>query len=234
MIRIFTFVRLPEGRLMKKWLILPIISSLFSCSMLEEEKGFYQSQSESKAQIDSFNLPRHAINDVVKGLAFQMLESSAFVTAKTPVAIASFVNLKDLESTNWLGNQLSESFIHELQRHGLIVVDFKTTGHIRVTEGGDYVFSRDWKELPERQIIDYVVTGTMMEQEGGVMVNARMIGMQSRVVVATAQSFIPSWVIGDEISYQENMNENIKVKDGLIIRDSVMLSENARAVEIQQ
>ena len=234
MIRIFTFVRLPEGRLMKKWLILPIISSLFSCSMLEEEKGFYQSQSESKAQIDSFNLPRHAINDVVKGLAFQMLESSAFVTAKTPVAIASFVNLKDLESTNWLGNQLSESFIHELQRHGLIVVDFKTTGHIRVTEGGDYVFSRDWKELPERQIIDYVVTGTMMEQEGGVMVNARMIGMQSRVVVATAQSFIPSWVIGDEISYQENMNENIKMKDGLIIRDSVMLSENARAVEIQQ
>lgn len=157
-----------------------------------------------------------------------MLESSSFVTPKTPVAIASFVNLHDVESTNWLGNQLSESFIHELQRHGLIVVDFKTTGHIRVTEDGDYVFSRDWKELPERQIIDYIVAGTMMEQEGGIIVNARMIGMQSRVVVATAQSYIPNWVLGDQLT----KNENVKMKDGMIIRDSVALSEDDRAVEI--
>jgi len=90
------------------------------------------------------------------------------------------------------------------------------------------VFSRDWKELPERQIIDYVVTGTMMEQENGVMINARMIGMQSRVVVATAQSFIPSWVIGEQI----NQDENVRIKDGLIIRNSVMLAEDERSIEI--
>jgi hypothetical protein len=45
-----------------------------------------------------------------------------------------------------------------------------------------------------------------------------MIGMQSRVVVATAQSFIPSWVIGEQI----NQDENVRIKDGLIIRNSVM------------
>jgi TolB-like protein len=198
-----------------------------------EKDDFYHKNQESRKEIDSLDLPRHAISDVVKGLAFQMLESSSFVNAKTPVAVASFVNLKDLESTNWLGNQLAENFVHELQRHGLIVVDFKTTGHIRVTADGDYVFSRDWKELPERQIIDYVVTGTMVEQKGGVMVNARMIGMQSRVVVATAQSFIPAWVIGEELTHQQNINAKVKMKDGLIIRDSAMLSEDQRAVEIQ-
>ena len=215
---------------MKNWLMIILVPALVSCSMISSEDDFYGVSHKEKGEIDSFELPKHAINDVVKGLAYQMLESSSFVNPQTPIAVASFVDLNDLESTNWLGNQLSESFVHELQRHGLILVDFKTTGHIRVTKEGDYVFSRDWKELPERQIIDYVVTGTMMKQESGIMVNARMIGMQSRVVVATAQSFIPNWVIGDEL----HRNENVRIKDGMILRKSDMLSEDARAVEIHQ
>ncbi|MBU2869997.1 FlgO family outer membrane protein [Colwellia sp. E2M01] len=213
---------------MKKWIIPLILPALLSCGTTHKD-DFYQSSQIEKGEIDSYDLPRHAINDVVKGLAYQMLTSSSFVNAKTPVAVASFVNLKDLESTNWLGNQLAESFVHELQRHGLVVIDFKATGHIRVTKEGDYVFSRDWQELPERQIIDYVVAGTMVEQEGGVLVNARMIGIQSKVVVATAQSFIPTWVLGDEM----NHNEKVKMKDGMLIRDNVMLLNDERAVSIQ-
>ena len=218
-----------EESSMKNWLIAIIIPAVMSCSLTTED-DFYRSSYADKQEIDSFKLPRHAINDVVKGLAYQMLESSTFVNPKTPIAVASFVDLKNLESTNWLGNQLSESFIHEMQRHGLVVIDFKTTGHIRVTANGDYVFSRDWQELPERQIIDYVVTGTMMQQDEGVLVNARMIGMQSRVVVATAQSFIPAWVVGDDF----NRHENVKMKDGMILRDSTKLVDNVRAIAIQK
>lgn len=215
---------------MKNWLIALLIPTLMACTAQTKNKDFYGSKYTDKKEIDSYSLPRHAINDVVKGLAYQMLESSSFVNPKTPVAVASFVDLKNLESTNWLGNQLAESFVHEMQRHGLVVIDFKTTGHIRVTEEGDYVFSRDWKELPERQIIDYVVTGTMMQQEAGILVNARMIGMQSRVVVATAQSFIPAWVVGDDFK----SNENVKMKDGMILRNSEMLADDARAIAIQK
>jgi len=216
---------------MKKWLIPLLIPAVMSCSSMNimgDEDDFYKSKQVDRGEIDSFNLPKHAIADVVKGLTYQMLESSSFVNPKTPIAVASFVELENLEATNWLGNQIAENFIHELQRHGLVVIDYKTTGHIRVTAEGDYVFSRDWKELPERQIIDYVVTGTMMEQGNGVMINARMIGMQSRVVVATAQSFIPNWVIGEQI----NQDENTRMKDGLIIRDSAMLAEDVRSIEI--
>ncbi|TPH17118.1 FlgO family outer membrane protein [Litorilituus lipolyticus] len=213
---------------MKKWLIPLLLPALLSCESTYDD-GFYQSTKVDRGEIDSYNLPKHAINDVVKGLAYQMLESSSFVNAKTPVAVTSFVELSSLESTNWLGNQLAESFVHELQRHGLVVIDYKTTGHIRVTKEGDYVFSRDWKELPERQIIDYVVAGTMVEQESGILINARMIGIQSKVVVATAQSFIPNWVLGDEL----NPDENVKMKDGLLIRTNSMLIEDQRAVSIQ-
>jgi TolB-like protein len=213
---------------MKKWLIPLFIPALFSCGVTGDN-DFYKSSKVDKGEIDSYNLPKHAINDVVKGLAYQMLSNSSFVNVKTPVAVTSFVKLDDLETTNWLGNQLAESFVHELQRHGLVVIDFKTTGHIRVTKEGDYVFSRDWKELPERQIIDYIVAGTMVEQESGILVNARMIGIQSKVVVATAQSFIPNWVLGDEI----NSNEKVKMIDGMIIRSDANLLNEQRAVNIQ-
>ncbi len=215
---------------MKNYLTVMVLTILISCSSMRSTDNFYRVAQQERGEIDSFDLPNSAINDVVKGLAYQMLDSSSFVTPKTPIAVASFVDLSDLETTNWLGNQISESFMHELQRHGMIVVDYKTTGHIRVTKKGDYVFSRDWKELPERQIIDYIVAGTMVEQEGGVMVNARMIGIQSRVVVATSQSFIPDWVIGDQM----NSNKNVQIKDGMIIRDGTVLNDDARAVEIQQ
>jgi TolB-like protein len=197
---------------------------------MTNDDNFYQLTHKEQGEIDSFELPRHAINDVVKGLAYQMLTSSSFVTTQTPVAVASFVDLKDLETTNWLGNQLAESFVHELQRHGLVVIDYKTTGSIRVTKQGDYVFSRDWQELPERQIIDYVVSGTLVTQEEGILVNARMIGIQSKVVVATAQSFIPNWVLGDEMS----SSEKVKMIDGMIIRDNAMLINDKRAVSIEK
>ena len=108
-----------------------------ACTAKTKNNDFYGAKYTEKKEIDSYSLPRHAINDVVKGLAYQMLESSSFVSPKTPIAVASFVDLKNLESTNWLGNQLSESFVHEMQRHGMVVIDFKTTGHIRVAEEGD-------------------------------------------------------------------------------------------------
>ena len=214
---------------MYKWIIAACIPLLCSCMNTVDDEDFYTANAKKNGKINSYNLPRHAINDVVKGLAYQMLKSSSFVNPKTPIAVASFVDLKDLESTNWLGLELSENFIHEFQRHGMVVVDFKTTGYMRVTKEGDFVFSRDWQELPERQIIDYVVAGTMMEQENGVLVHARMIGMQSHVVVATAQAFIPKWVVGEEI----DPDETIRIKDGMIIRDQTELAQEPRAVKIQ-
>ncbi len=187
---------------MKIYVCLLFIWLLTACTSTWNN-SFYDTFREGKPKavkhkgIDSANLENHSLNIIVQGLASQMLENSSFVSPETPIAMASFVNLNDLESTSWLGNLISESFIYEFQRHGLIVIDYKTTGFFRVTSEGDFVFSRDWKELPENQIIDYVVTGTLLEQKDGFILNARMIGMISHVVVATAQTFIPRWALGE-------------------------------------
>ena len=94
-----------------------------------------------------------------------------------------------------LGNQLSESFITELQEFGMSVVDFKTTNSIRVTKQGDFVFSRDFEELQAHQAIDFVLSGTLSYTDRGVIVNARIIGLKDKVVVSSAQGFIPHFVV---------------------------------------
>jgi TolB-like protein len=119
-----------------------------------------------------------------------------------------------MDTTNWLGNSVSEGFIFQLQRRGFKVVDFKTTGSIRVTSQGDFALSRDWKDLAQEQEVQYVLTGTMLRQEGGVLVNARVVAMRSRIVVATAQAFLPADRIGRDL---DTMN-TIRTQDGLIIR----------------
>ena len=202
---------------MKPWLAITLPCLLVACSSSEQEnQDYYQTDDSNHQQITAENMPVHAINDVVKVMADNLVKSSDYVSPSTPVAVASFVNLDDLESTHWLGNQLSESLIYELQHHGLKVVDFKTTGNIRVTKNGDFVQSRDWQQLPSRQIIDYIVTGTMAKQDGGVMVNARIIGMKSHIVVATSQAYIPDWVVGEQISKQQNVN----LINGKLVRES--------------
>jgi TolB-like protein len=114
----------------------------------------------------------------------------------TPIAVTSFVTFDStLSRTNVLGNQLAESFIHELQQYGLPVVDYKVTGAIRITPRGDFAFSRDVAELVEDQAIGYVLSGTIIRSKGGVIVNARIVGLGSKVVVASAKTFIPGFVL---------------------------------------
>ena len=105
-------------------------------------------------------------------------------------------------------------FIHQLQRRGFRIVDYKTTGSIKVTQHGDFALSRDLKELQDSHEVQYILTGTMLRQEGGVMVNARLVGMKSHVVVASAQGFLPSDRIGRDL---DTMN-SVRQQDGVLIR----------------
>lgn len=83
-----------------------------------------------------------------------------------------------------------------------------------MTSQGDFAFSRDWQDLAKEQQIQFVLTGTMLRQDGGVLVNARVVGMQSRIVVASAQGFLPADRIGRDL---DTLNQ-IRTEDGVLIR----------------
>ena len=115
------------------------------------------------------------------------------------IAITSFVDLDaSLKNSSQLGNQLSETMMHQLQKFGFGVVDFKAMDIISVTSRGDFVMSRDVEELAERRIASYVLTGTLIYRPNGVEVNARVINLNSKLVIASAQKVIPYFVLKNE------------------------------------
>jgi TolB-like protein len=101
----------------------------------------------------------------------------------------------DYNQLSLLGNQMAESLIHEIHVFGIPVIDFKTTDYIRITEQGDFAFTRDYEELSGYMPARYIVAGTMLKHDEGYLINARIVGVKSKAVVASAQSFIPNNII---------------------------------------
>jgi TolB-like protein len=201
-----------ENQTMKKWLVAASMMTLLtSCAYSPIYNG---KEPYSGSQFMLMDSPRHTMDFFIESMTEDLMVSNVAVSARTPIAITSFVDLQNMDATNWLGNSVSEGFIHQFQRRGFKVVDFKTTGSIQVTQQGDFALSRDWQDLAQEQQIQYVLTGTMLRQEGGVLVNARVVGMQSRVVVATAQGFLPADRIGRDL---DTLN-SIRTQDGVLIR----------------
>ena len=141
------------------------------------------------------DLPKYNINYYVRGLMQDLVANLQYVNSTTPVAVVSFVMLdSDYSQANLLGNQIAESLMHEIHKFGIPVIDFKTTDYIRVTETGDFAFTRDYEEVNPSMPARYVVGGTMVKHQGGYLINARIVGIESKAVVASAQSFIPNSV----------------------------------------
>jgi len=163
-------------------------------------------------------LTKH-IGDYVKNMTQDLIANMEYVNEKTPIGITHFALLDtDLQQTDLLGRQMAESFLHELHKFRVPVIDFKATEYIRITEAGDFVLSRDYLELSSSLPIEYVLTGTMTKHQGGVLVNARILGMESRAVVASAQMLVPFYVVDALIpsdgSERNGMRDGVKLSRG--------------------
>jgi TolB-like protein len=131
------------------------------------------------------------INQVIKFLADQLSQNKNFPNlTKSTIAISSFVNMENLKETNKIGNLISENLIHDMQIRGYKVIDYKTMPGIEIGRSGDFVFSRNAKDLNSKANINYILTGTYTYYRDGISLNARIIDLQTNIVVSTAQGFI--------------------------------------------
>jgi len=139
------------------------------------------------------------LNEYVEQMAINLIDNLNPQIVGVKVAVASFVELSSsLTKTSALGNQLSENFIHEIQKLGLQVIDFKTVDIIQVTPSGDFMFSRNMRDLSMKNNINYALSGTLVYGEFGVVVNARIINLNTKVVVSSARKMIPHFVLKSE------------------------------------
>jgi len=183
------------------------LTALLGCSHNHNMHGHdgHKHQFESYNSFVNWQQPTHVykpkythklLSDYTEKLAMELVENMRYVSQASPIAVSSFVDLNNnLKTTSVLGNQLAESFIHELQAFGLSVVDYKHTGEIEVASNGDFTFSRNNHELSNMANIEYVLSGTIIYNDRGAIVNARIIGRESKVVVSTANTFIPAFMV---------------------------------------
>ncbi|MCH8537305.1 MAG: hypothetical protein LAT66_05970 [Alkalimonas sp.] len=165
---------------------------------LRDQQASYTSNRIASAKLQQRYQASHQaqLNHYVQAMMHDLIAVMDPKYADAVFAVTSFVYLDGAyDESDLLGNQLAESFMHEVHQFGLMLIDFKTTDFIRVTPSGDFAFSRDFLELREEQPIEYVLGGTLVRHQSGVMVNARLVGIDSKQILASAQGFIPQPVI---------------------------------------
>ncbi|MGL1957822.1 MAG: FlgO family outer membrane protein [Colwellia sp.] len=140
------------------------------------------------------------LTDYVRSLTHELVSNMNYVKPQSVLASSSFVYVDgDFLTMPTFAKQIQESFTYEFHKIGQPIIEFKSTGFIRVLPEGDFALSTDYTELKTIQPIDYILMGTLTALRDGVQVNAKVVGAKSHAVVAVAQIIIPREVIDNVI-----------------------------------
>jgi len=141
-------------------------------------------------------------SQIVSKMADQLLYTYDYQFEDSAIALTSLVDLNDNQHTSWLGQTISEQFIHELHIRKLRVIDYKLTGKIQMTPKGEFAITRDWKKLHNNVDVSRILTGTLSRNEEGVLVNVRIVNANNNVVESTSSAFFPHRIfVGGRYDY---------------------------------
>lgn len=188
-----------------------IAHSFSGAGLISEESDDKRENSGSQTESDGygtfyqFNGEKSLIlSEVVSKMAEQLLFNLPSEYYNESIALTSIVDLRDHKVTNWLGQTIAEQFFHELHIRKLSVIDFKLTGDIQLTPEGEFALTRDWKKLSKQVDVQRILTGTMSRNEEGVIINVRIVNVNSNRVESTSSAFIPKSIFaGREYDYQD-------------------------------
>ena len=90
-----------------------------------------------------------------------------------------------------LSHQLSESLYVHLQERNVRLVDYRAQDFVSLADDGATLLTRNPEQLNTQPLLDWVLVGTMSPEQGGVIVNLRVIDRTSQQVLAAANRFVP-------------------------------------------
>lgn len=130
-------------------------------------------------------------NDKMKNLADQLDRNVVADSESNLYIVTSFTNLDKIDDTMALGRLISENLIYGLQMHKWRIIELRLTKGVDVTAEGEFFLSRDINKLRDEYKISGVVTGTYSVAEGNLTINARVIDVNTGIVISSAQTYIP-------------------------------------------
>jgi len=127
------------------------------------------------------------------------------------VIVTSFTNLNKISQTSGFGRLVAESLMHELQVRKWQVYEIRLTNNIVVNESGEFSLSRDISKLKELYKIGGIVTGTYSIADGNLVVNARVMDMNTGIMISSAQSYMPANWFTDLLLYDSENMKTMKI-----------------------
>jgi TolB-like protein len=135
-----------------------------------------------------------------------------------PTIVTSFVSLNNLKETSQLGRLISESLMHELQVRKWSVVEVKMSRNMAINKKGEFYLSRDVDEIKKTFRARSIVTGTYVVSDDTVIINAKVLNIDSGILLSSAQVAVPldsvaSMVFESQFSGDDKKEENKKEKN---------------------
>lgn len=95
------------------------------------------------------------------------------------------------DSVAGLSHQLSESLYAHLQERNVRLIDYRAQDFVSLSKNGSTLLTRDPEQLNKQPALDWVLVGTIAPEQGGAIVNLRIIHRTSQQVLAAANRFVP-------------------------------------------
>jgi TolB-like protein len=129
----------------------------------------------------------YTIADTLNYYATQSLGPS------NPLIVASFVNVNNLEESSSFGRIIAEQIASRFTQLGQPVIELKLRQNsIFISEGkGEFMLSRDLREISRAYNASAVVVGTYAEGGNRLYVSARIVRPADNLIIAAADSGIP-------------------------------------------
>jgi len=158
------------------------------------------------------------IETAIKSINEQLTNSPYFSVINKRMVSSTFVWSDTLRSqtknqhTKFLGTSLQESISTHLTQAGANILEIKSAKAIYLTPTSELILTRDGEKIDTHTLADYVITGIMTPNKYGIIVNAKIINLHNKEIVAAARQ-----VIAVDNSHN-NKKQSSYVKNGLLYR----------------
>ncbi|WP_372627885.1 FlgO family outer membrane protein [Arsukibacterium sp.] len=132
---------------------------------------------------------------------FAQLDDSPLWLTRPQIAVSSFLpatalSLQDANSEQRdFANQLSESMLAHSRQFGYAVYEYRLSNEVVLAGEYEQALTRQLNEINRKGSANTLLTGTYTLQQDAVIVNARLIHIPSKQVLAAVTDYIPANVL---------------------------------------
>jgi TolB-like protein len=131
----------------------------------------------------------------------QVPAQSTLARPAAEIAVASFLPVNSLslaeadDVQKQLANQLSESMLTHARQRGFVVYDYRLRGQLLLQADHEQALSRQLADIGNLSDADTLLVGTYTVMEDGMLLNARLISIRNKQVLAAASGYVPHNVL---------------------------------------